>query len=70
MLLGRPLLAAALSAAAVGAFGLVGAGHARQSGPWAVGLTLLAGSAIADATRVAPGASRPGPGPTCCRSSP
>ncbi|MGZ8744147.1 MAG: putative bifunctional diguanylate cyclase/phosphodiesterase [Nocardioides sp.] len=55
VLLGRPLLAAALSAAAVGAFGLVGAGRARQFGPWALGLTLLAGSAITDATRVAAG---------------
>jgi diguanylate cyclase (GGDEF)-like protein len=55
VLLGRPLLGAALSAAAVGALGLVGAGHARQFGMWAFGLTLLAGSAILDATRAAGG---------------
>ena len=55
VLLGRPLLGAALSAAAVGAFGLVGAGHARQFGAWAVGLTLLAAADLADATRVAAG---------------
>jgi diguanylate cyclase (GGDEF)-like protein len=60
VLLGRPLLAAALSAAAVGAFGLVGAGHARQLGAWALGLTVLAGSAIAEATRLAAGSFEPG----------
>ncbi len=60
MLLGRPVLGAALSAAAVGALGLVGAGQARQFGTWAVGLTLLAGSSIVEATRVANGSFAPG----------
>ena len=60
VLLGRPLLGAALSAAAVGALGLVGAGHGRQFGLWAVGLTLLAGWAVVEATQTAHGSFAPG----------
>jgi diguanylate cyclase len=49
--LGRPLLTASLSAAAVGALGLLGAGHTRRFGAWAAGTTLLAASDIVEAMR-------------------
>jgi diguanylate cyclase len=55
--LGRPLLTSCLSAAAVGALGLLGGGHARQFGLWAAGTTLLAGGDILAAMSTAAGSA-------------
>ncbi len=48
--LGRPLLTSALSAAAVGALGLLGTDHLARFGAWAAGTTVLAGADIVAAT--------------------